>query len=214
MTATVQTTSAQIPSKAVASGGEDLVTPVRTLLESLYLLGTKDDVREAGAPATLFGPPASVAVIEAGATALSKWWAAGGSAALTAGWVWAGTHWPTDQDTVRVVIWTMGIFSAALVLAIGLLLATDVRSRGTAAAATIAARAAIADAVIAAAASAAVHRVVPLARPLDVTYLKVGAAEAGWVAVATQTSANGDGVRFLIQKGPSHVWVSEDEVGL
>lgn len=73
----------QIPGKAV-SDEKDVRRPVRILLEDLNLLGTEAETKEAeGFKAAFAGPPQSVAVIEAGATAAAKWWAAGlGAAAI------------------------------------------------------------------------------------------------------------------------------------
>jgi hypothetical protein len=62
----------QIPSKAV-SDDKDIREPARNLLEDLNLLGTPEETKEAGEFAAIYkGPPQSVAVIEAGATAATK----------------------------------------------------------------------------------------------------------------------------------------------
>lgn len=57
----------KIPSRAV-SDEEDIVEPTRELLQGLRLLGDSDGDGD-GAGAVFSGPPQSVAVIEAGATA-------------------------------------------------------------------------------------------------------------------------------------------------
>ncbi len=75
-----------IPGKAVSSGA-DIARPVRALLEDLQLLGTKEQSDNAsGFVAAFKGPPQSVALIEAGATAATKWWATGLGASIIAVW--------------------------------------------------------------------------------------------------------------------------------
>jgi hypothetical protein len=65
----------QIPSGAV-SEDEDVRVPVRAQLEDLQLLGGENDDSK-GLDALFKGPPDSIALIEAGITAATKWWAAG-----------------------------------------------------------------------------------------------------------------------------------------
>ncbi|TCO34669.1 hypothetical protein EV652_102737 [Kribbella steppae] len=73
----------QWPGKAVNASGDDLSGPVQQFLRDLRLLEKKSDV------ATVFGTPASLQVITAGATSLGKVWPSivaaigGGSAILT-----------------------------------------------------------------------------------------------------------------------------------
>ncbi len=73
----------RIPGNAIDPEGADVAAPAAGVLRELHLLPTKEELAEAGkAAALLGGPPQSVAVIEAGATALSKWWAGGLGATL------------------------------------------------------------------------------------------------------------------------------------
>jgi hypothetical protein len=72
----------RIPRKAV-SDDTDIREPARNLLEGLNLLGTREETEQAkGFTAAFTGPPQSVALIEAGATAAAKWWSAGLAALL------------------------------------------------------------------------------------------------------------------------------------
>jgi hypothetical protein len=98
--------------------------------------------------ATFTGPPDSVAIIEAGATALSKWWSVviaglGGAAAITSA---ATKFWSGQTGGVRIalIIGTAGLLIAALI-AISLMVAADVRGRAQGMVALYAARASVAD---------------------------------------------------------------------
>ena len=130
---------------------QDLGAPLKQLLIDLGIKGTDDDQGKAGNASTaLTGTPASLWILESGATAAAKGWAAalaalgGGtvlSARLTLFWnETAGAH---DQ-----IILSAGIFIAACALAIGLIMYADLRARGQGAAAQYHARAAIAVAFL------------------------------------------------------------------
>ena len=94
-------TNVQIPGKAV-SDNTDLRQPVRALLEDLNLLGTAQEDQDAqGFQAAFTGPPQSVAVIEAGATAAAKWWAAGLGAAVIATWSSVAVWWVNRKPASR-----------------------------------------------------------------------------------------------------------------
>lgn len=68
--------SAAIPVAAV-SQGDDLVALLQTVLRQINVLPQPgDSAKTKGATGALKGTPSSVAVIESGATALSKGWAA------------------------------------------------------------------------------------------------------------------------------------------
>jgi hypothetical protein len=83
----------RIPNKAV-SDGTDVRGPAEALLRGLYLLPRGDDLQKAdGLGSVLHGPPQSVALIEAGATAAAKWWAAGLGASVLAAWGSLVTWW-------------------------------------------------------------------------------------------------------------------------
>lgn len=134
--------SVQLPGNAISPSADDIAAPARSLLVSLRLLGTDDDIEKAGQFGAIFiGPPQSVAVIEAGATALAKWWAVGLGAAAVTAWGSIATFWGEQPvDTHRVVLWIGAIVSAAALLAIGLIVSSDVRGRAAASVAAIEAR--------------------------------------------------------------------------
>jgi len=64
----------QFPEQARDITGKDVLSPLKELQQGLGVLPVDTDMAKAGAAATFTGPPDSVAIIEAGATALSKWW--------------------------------------------------------------------------------------------------------------------------------------------
>lgn len=144
-----------IPGKAVgndAANDGDISKPTVDLLGNLNLLPSNKDLELAGTwTAGLQGPPQSVALIEASATALSKWWAAGLGATVLGAWGAVQTFWGDNPaPTQRVMLLAAAIASAAIVLAIGYLLASDIRGRAAASVATIEARARVATSMIAA----------------------------------------------------------------
>lgn len=70
-------TDVRIPGKAISADG-DVLGPAKAFLQGLKLLGSDKEMDAAGNAAAAFtGPAQSVALIEAGATAASKWWATG-----------------------------------------------------------------------------------------------------------------------------------------
>lgn len=207
---------AQIPGKAVGTG-ENLTEPTQALLRGLNLLGTREEMKEAGEFASVFtGPPQSVALIEAGVTAGAKWWAAGLGGAVVASWGVVQHWWPDQQPDLRITVVASAAFvTAALIVAIGHLLASDVRGRAAAAVATIDARARVADIMIRAAAAssqaapsegerqlAPLPFVIPVrnhdGRPGD---------EDGWLAVAIELLPKGD-FKFLVVKGSEQAEVA------
>ena len=124
----------KFPGAAVDPQGADLEAPLAQLLQGLGLLGKPEDLQGADGAASAFsGPPQSVAILEAGATAFSKWWTAaiaalGGATAITAA---ANKFWlGTDSNThVALVAGAAFVIGAALI-AIGLMVTSDVRARG------------------------------------------------------------------------------------
>jgi hypothetical protein len=91
--------------------------------------------------ALLGGTPQSVALLDAGGTALSKWWATGiGAAGPAVAAFWGGE----TPATHRMLIIALAVGFAAAVLAIGYIVGSDVRARSAAAVATINARAEVA----------------------------------------------------------------------
>ena len=77
---------------------KDIEAPTTALLRKLNLLGIKDELDAATGFASAFtGPPQSVALIESGATAASKWWAAGLGTSVVATWG-AVAKWMGGQE--------------------------------------------------------------------------------------------------------------------
>lgn len=199
----------QIPSRAV-SDKEDLRQPVRALLEDLNLLGTTREDQEAdGFDAVFAGPPQSVALIEAGATAASKWWAAGLGATAVATWGSVAAWWGDQETAIQVaVVGGAAIVTAALAIAIGHLIASDVRGRAAAAVSLIEARANLATTMIKAAetvykpapAESAVE-IVPLPNQLRARNLdRPRGDKAGWLAVAMERHPDGK-IKYIVVKG-------------
>ena len=208
----------QIPAKAISATGKDILDPTAALLRGMNLLGTTADNKKADSfGATFSGPPASVALIEAGATAASKWWATGLAAGVAVAWgrvaVWWNGQNPASQ---RAVLLAAGIVTAAAVLGIAYLLGSDVRGRSIAAVATIEARARIAEAMVRTAQASAgaptatgtpSTQLVTLPEAFPVSHTAMpGANEAGWRAVAVLTDGN-DIIKYLVIKGTAHEWV-------
>jgi hypothetical protein len=212
----------RIPSKAV-SPDADVVKPTQSMLQGLQLLGPTENADKQdgdGLGSIVTGPPQSVALIEAGATAAAKWWAAGAGGAIVATWS-AVLAWFGDQATaVQVaVLGAAGIVTAALVLAIGYLLASDVRGRAQAAAATIEARSKVALAMLNAAET--VYEQPParfepqlLALPSALEARVPGRPaddEEGWLAIAIERSEDGQ-LRYLVVKGDQQQSCASDEL--
>lgn len=144
----------QIPGKSISEDGDDLLTPITTLLDALNMLPSKADLDQANAGSTLGGPPQSVAIIESGATALSKWWSVaaaglGGTAAISTAVskFWAGQH---GGERIALIASMAGVVGAALV-SIAIIVASDVRGRAAGGVAQYNARAQIASQFISAA---------------------------------------------------------------
>jgi hypothetical protein len=188
----------QIPSKAVGDK-TDVSAPITALLRNLYLLGTDREQADAkGLDAAVAGPPQSVALIEAGATTATKYWAGGLSAAVAAGWATIGAWWGTQETGVQAsVVGGAALATGAIALAIGYLFGSDVRGRAAAAVATIEARSRVAVEMIQAAREAHekttpgsdVQRV-PLPSPLKAKKLK-GPDQKGWLVVAMERQTDG-----------------------
>jgi hypothetical protein len=200
--------SIQIPSKAV-SEEKDLRGPVRALLQGLNLLGTDEEMEDAGKPSAAFvGPPQSVALIEAGATAAAKWWAAGLGALVIPLWGSVAAWYSGEPDDVKVALVAgAGLATSALIIAIGYLIASDVRGRAAASVSLIEARARLATEMINAA--EVVYQPTPAAPPVEVVALpkqirvknRAAADADGWLAVAMERHT--DGNRYILVKGSS-----------
>lgn len=214
------TNEVQLPAAAVNATGDDIGKPTENLLLKLGILSTPEDRTEAGKFSAVFGgPPQSVAVIEAGATALSKWWAMGLGAAILAVWPGIELFWKTEDDAnLRVLIVGLAIAIASTVLAIGYIVGSDVRGRASASTATIEARARIAETIARLAESVSSPPAPPAAASVialpaalaAVNVNKQGDDERGWRAIAM--SSADDHLKFLLVKGPEQEWVEQSKV--
>jgi hypothetical protein len=134
----------KFPEKVTA----DVAPPINNLLRDLSLIGTKEELEKAdGASALLFGPPQSVAIIEAGVTAATKAWTALFGAGATVGGVVSLVNWGSfTNDALHIAIVAgTALVLAALVIAIALMIGNDIRARGQGAITTIEARASLAN---------------------------------------------------------------------
>lgn len=210
----------QIPSKACGEG-DDLGVPVLALLRHVQLLGTTEEMEDAqGFVAAFRGPPQSVALIEAGATAFSKAWAAGlGASALTvAGTIysqWSKLDDPLLQSTVVIA---GALVVVALLLALGYIIASDVKGRAAAAVATIQARVQVAASFTEAVEpcpcaeppSESPRQVISMT-PQDVRFIsKPADNEAGWRAIAMEVGPENN--RYLLVRHGAQEWAPDSEV--
>ncbi|MDQ2726768.1 MAG: hypothetical protein M3Y91_02640 [Actinomycetota bacterium] len=137
----------QFPGKATDGAGNDLLVPIQEVLRGLSVLPGKDDLGKSRLSATFGGPAPSVAVIEAGATALSKWWSVavaglGGTAAISTA---ATGFWNGQHGGARIaLIGGMAAVVAATFVAVAVIVASDVRGRAAGAVAQYNARAQVA----------------------------------------------------------------------
>jgi hypothetical protein len=211
----------RIPSQAVAPDGADICPPVRALLEGIDLLGTSDESKAAASfESTFKGPPQSVALIEAGATAASKWWAAGLGATVVGLWAAVGSWYEDQPERVQTVILGGTAFvTAALVLAIGYLIASDVRGRAAASIAVIQARANVATTMVDAArrlyappAASMPPELIPLPKALKAKNQRVPAGDQeGWLAIAIERHADGT-TKYLLVKDSAEASLQASEV--
>ena len=216
-------TEIALPGDAVDSDGDDIAGPTKATLEALYLLPTSEDLNKAGGPAAaLLGPPQSVAVIESTATAFSKWWTvflAGTGAAV---WGSIVTFWDKNGgSTQRVILWAVALVSAALVLAIGYIIGSDVRGRAAATVATIHAREAVASEMIRSAAElGAIDRPgqPPVITPIpdrNVSYTaRPSNDEQGWRVLAMSQNGSGSAqdIKYLVVKGQVQAWAPGEDL--
>ena len=208
----------QIPSGAV-SHGVDLDPPINALLHDLNLLGTDEDEGR-GFQSAFTGPPQSVAVIEAGATAASKWWAGGLGTTVIAAWSAVAIWWPKQGNGIKeVVIGGAAVITAVIAASIGYLIASDVRARSAASVSTTKARADIAIAMIRGAQALysrppedSPSEFVPLPKGIRVKYLSRPAEdEEGWLVIAMERPADGS-LKFIVVKGSAEAKASASEL--
>lgn len=208
----------KVPANAVAPDGGDLVAPAAELLRGLSLLPKEGE--SAGALSAFTGTPDSVAVIESGATALSKMWAAGLGTAVAALWVRVATWWPDqDPDVQTTVLWAAAIATAALVAGLAYIVGSDVRGRAAAMVATVKARSEITQALIREAAalykpeggSEPAEQIVPISPPMSMKWIhRQSKDEGGWIASALRF--RGDRTDYWLSKGCVQKWVPSAEV--
>jgi hypothetical protein len=206
-----------IPNDAVDSA-KDISVPSVQFLRDLSLLPAEGDLAKAKGAKSFLGPPSSVAIIEAGATALSKAWALGLATFVGVAWGAVLKFWGANPDQRSVMLWAASITTAALVVAIGYIVASDVRGRAAAMVATYEARADIAIAVIAAAREASKAKAPPkgdweeraLPEALVVENTEPGVNPSGWAAFLIRS--RGDEHQYFLVKDNSHRWVDAARV--
>jgi hypothetical protein len=133
------------------TGDKDLGPPLKQLLVDLGIKGTTASETSADkASAAVKGTPVSVAIIEAGATAASKGWAAAIAAlgGATAVWGAASDFWKSELAIQGNLVIAAAVVIAACALGTALIMYGDVRARGQGAAAQYSARASIATAFL------------------------------------------------------------------
>lgn len=220
MSDNTSTFTSRLPRTAIASEGNDLVEPAADLLRGLSLLPKQGE--SAGVGAAFKGTPDSVAVIESGATALSKLWAAGLGTSILSIWSSVSVWWGKQGGDVQVggVLWGAAIAIAALALGLAYIVGSDVRGRAAATVATLDARATIADAFIRQAANLyepegtkAAVQIIPVSPPLQMKWIgRQATEEAGWIASALRFQ--GDNSEYWLSKGAVQEWVAGTDVEL
>jgi hypothetical protein len=191
-----------------------------SVLHAFNLLGTQEETRKAGeVPAFFGGPPQSVAVLEAGASAFSKWWAAGLGTAVAGAWTVIKPWWENDESVNHnVVIASLSAVTLAAVIGIAVIVNADLRSRAAAAVATVNARGKMAELAFAqmepSAAKAGGRSVVALPRSVKFSWkTRARKDEEGWTAVLAQVDGN-EPVKYLVIKGGQQEWAPAGELTL
>lgn len=168
------------------------------------------------------GPPDSVSILEAGATAATKGWSTliGVSAAATSAWIlkaWAGLA--TNSWNQPFALLAVAIVLAAAALGIARLFAADVQGRSLAMTATIEARRNVAIAMIDAASerftapTSGQHDECMIGLPgLSAENADETAtlAQQGWKALAWRSAIGRE--EFLLTKGQVTKWVDAQHV--
>jgi hypothetical protein len=212
---TTTTYKSAIPGHAVDTH-DDLVQPTQDYLRSLNLLPKADAVENW--TDAFSGPPQSVAVLEAGATAATKGWATaiGVSAAGASAWilkVWNGLA--SNVWNQPFALLAVAVVLAAAAVGIAHLFAADVRGRSLAMKATIEARERVAIAMIAAAAGRPVlhasqgEHVVALGG-LPAENADETDSTAGWTALAWREEDGKE--QYLLTKAFVTKWVDAKHV--
>jgi hypothetical protein len=215
----------QIPGLAIGRTPEDvdLLAPAAELLRGLSLLPTHADIEKNNRKNPFATTPDSVAVIEAGATTASKWWAASiaaGSTGITAGIVrvWEEIGKTSDWNQ-PVAIFAVGLVIAAGTIGIVSLLGSDIRGRAAATVATIEARQQVACVFIQEAQRSyqnaetepLVAQSISLPGIAEVKNRgESGDDELGWKAIAAREQ---DGkIDYLLVKGKQTAWTEAGDV--
>lgn len=94
-----------LPGKAPDAESGDVLGPAVLVLKALNLLPSEE---QGGIRQAFGGPPESVSVLEAGATAASKWWSVAGAAALVPLWASVVGFWGNNpQRTSACCCWAL-----------------------------------------------------------------------------------------------------------
>jgi hypothetical protein len=148
--------TAETPTGSVQTRPPDtsyIEAPTQAVLRAVNLLPQDEELAKASGPRSWFkGTPDSVAVIEAGVTAASKWWAiaiSGGAAVVAArvsvAWDSIGQSQAWNQPFALL---SVGVVLAAALGSVAFLLGSDVKGRAAATVATIEARRDVAIAML------------------------------------------------------------------
>lgn len=214
---------ARLPGNAYDDTELGVLKSTRELLHGLNLLPTEDELKKStGATALLGGSDPAVAVIESGATALAKYWAAGLGAALATVWASVAKFWGQNDDKTNVQVTLLGggfFATAALVIAISVIISSDIRGRAAATVATVNARFQVASAVVGVAKEGPAKEGTGTATslPAGLTVRVPGEAgednDDGWLALATrQAGTASDGIEMLVARGSTTKWVKASTV--
>ncbi len=149
------------PQNAFDADGKDLAKPVSALLRKLALLETKEDAEKGVGPVA--GTPYSLQVITAGATSGAK---VAGVAASSASFTGAlASAWAAARQSQLplqiALVAAGGLILAAGVIAVAIIVQSDVRARGSATDAVYRARAAVTTEFLRQAATKATPQAVP-----------------------------------------------------
>ena len=208
----------------VTQQGDDLLSPLQAILRGVNILPAEGDrVTLRG------GTPDSVAIIEAGATALSKVWAIvvaslGGAGAIGAA---VAGFWKSAQPSVqgRLVTASGAVVVAALV-ALAVIVAVDVYGRALGAAAQYRARAQLATTWIALAHQPLSPAESATPEPVSARSVLTGLAAGGRIVAVTKTAGgeaghlggirrDADGnllLRFVGESLNQNDWVSCNDI--
>jgi hypothetical protein len=151
----------------------------------------------------------------------------GAGVLLVSLWGSIAAWWPTQEDQVQVAaVGGAAVVSAALIISIGYLIASDVRGRSSVATATVHARAHLATTMIQAAQNvwrqaprvpsdtASLPPLVPLSSGVPARNHHVPAADQdNWLAVAVERHPDG-GMKFLFVKGTEQQLLGPDGIYL